>query len=383
MLVELDGLAQRRVLLWLLEHGHLARAPGIAVPLLHGTDDGSRVDPLVDVQADRGNLEAGVLCLARPDELWVEVRVVLVDLPGQIRIGRRRDQAHGRVVHPASCRHVRTVRWAACHRLTSRPWKDSLSSYVKNWGGQIVAYGIGFPLRAADCRDGRPILADRPRTETSRLATAWPSGLPVSRATSDCLSLPPSSSPNVRHRDFSSSRLSVSSSWSVLTARAPAIASTTASFGLPESPASPNCRRQIGESRPCKSLQYPPSLHHITVRGQFNERGKTRHEDPDPPPHHRWGRDSLLPGRRTSRHYKVPSSGLPGWHARQSFSAVEPGLGATAGSRTSSPQRTVTGKAAGLLAPGMTLVMLEIQVPFLAQGRLSKSLKPESPMRLS
>ena len=64
-------------------------------------DDRPRVDPLVDVERDGRDLEAGALGLAGPDELRVEVRIVRVRLAcAASRVGLRRDQADGRVVDP-------------------------------------------------------------------------------------------------------------------------------------------------------------------------------------------------------------------------------------------------------------------------------------------
>jgi len=54
----------------------------------------------VDVQGDGGHLEGGVLGLAGPLQLRVEVGVVGVGLPARVGVGLRRDQADGRVVEP-------------------------------------------------------------------------------------------------------------------------------------------------------------------------------------------------------------------------------------------------------------------------------------------
>ena len=86
--VELDGLAQRRVLFGLLEQRPLAR---VGVGLAYRLDDAARVDPLVYVQRDGGNLEIvalgllgpAQLRLSRPDQLRVEMRVM------RLRAGER------------------------------------------------------------------------------------------------------------------------------------------------------------------------------------------------------------------------------------------------------------------------------------------------------
>ena len=100
--VELDRLAQPLCALH-LEQGQL-HLPTIHYPLStihfsHRLDDGLGVNALVDVQGDGGRLKGGVLGLARPDQLRVEVWVVGVGLPRprvRIRVGRH--QASGRVV---------------------------------------------------------------------------------------------------------------------------------------------------------------------------------------------------------------------------------------------------------------------------------------------
>ena len=68
----------------------------------HRLDAGARVNALVDVQRDGGRLEGGMLGLARPDQLRVEVRVVGVALLVLVRVGvgLRRHQTGGRVVDP-------------------------------------------------------------------------------------------------------------------------------------------------------------------------------------------------------------------------------------------------------------------------------------------
>jgi hypothetical protein len=72
VLVEVERLAERRVLLRPSKERHLLYA-GISIAFAHRVEDGLRVDPLVDVQRDGRHLEAGVLGLAGPDQLRVEI----------------------------------------------------------------------------------------------------------------------------------------------------------------------------------------------------------------------------------------------------------------------------------------------------------------------
>ena len=96
VLVELDGLADRRVFLRLGKQGSL-RCLSVAFP--HRLHDGARVNALVNVQGDGRHLERGVLGLPGPDELRIEVRVVGVGLLARVLVGLRRHQANRRVVH--------------------------------------------------------------------------------------------------------------------------------------------------------------------------------------------------------------------------------------------------------------------------------------------
>jgi len=73
VLVELDGLAKRRVLFRSLEQRELRMVP---VALLHRVDDGARVDALVNMQRDGRDIERGMFGLRCPDKLRVKVRIV-------------------------------------------------------------------------------------------------------------------------------------------------------------------------------------------------------------------------------------------------------------------------------------------------------------------
>ena len=97
VMVELDGAADRRVLLRQLEQAAL-HGSAVAVTLARGLDDGAGVYALMHMQRHRGHLEGGVLGLPRPLQLRVEVRVVGVGLPSRVPVGLRRDEADGRVV---------------------------------------------------------------------------------------------------------------------------------------------------------------------------------------------------------------------------------------------------------------------------------------------
>jgi hypothetical protein len=99
VLVEVDGLAKGRVLLGHLEERALDRR-GCPVATAHCLDNGLRVDPLVDVQGDRRDLERGVLGLAGPGQRGVEVRIVGIAMPGSVPISGFGDQPDGRIVLP-------------------------------------------------------------------------------------------------------------------------------------------------------------------------------------------------------------------------------------------------------------------------------------------
>ncbi len=95
VLVELDGVAQRLGALDVEQRG-LRR---VAIALLHGFDDRARVNAFVHVQAYRRHLERGVLRLARPHKLGIEMRVILVGpLLSGVWVCFRGDKAYGRVV---------------------------------------------------------------------------------------------------------------------------------------------------------------------------------------------------------------------------------------------------------------------------------------------
>ena len=99
VLVEVDGLAQGRVLLGRLEERALDRGRR-AVPPAHGLHDGLGIDALVDVQRDGGHLERGVLGLAGPGQRRIEVRVVGVSRLRYVPVGSLGDQPDRRVIPP-------------------------------------------------------------------------------------------------------------------------------------------------------------------------------------------------------------------------------------------------------------------------------------------
>ena len=70
VLVELDGIADRRVLLRYLKQAAL-HGSAIAVALAGGLDDGAGIDALVDMERHRRHLEGGVLRLASPLQLRI------------------------------------------------------------------------------------------------------------------------------------------------------------------------------------------------------------------------------------------------------------------------------------------------------------------------
>jgi hypothetical protein len=87
VLVELNGLAQGWIFLGLVEQPALLCA-AVAIVLADGLDDGARVNALVDVQRDGRYLKGGVLRLARPLQLRVQVRIIGVGfLRPRVRIG--------------------------------------------------------------------------------------------------------------------------------------------------------------------------------------------------------------------------------------------------------------------------------------------------------
>src|ERR1700675_1236076 len=70
----------RRVFFASFEEVTLRGLERCAVTLADSFDDGTRVDAFVDMQRNGGHFEGGVFFFASPDELWIEVRIVLVDL---------------------------------------------------------------------------------------------------------------------------------------------------------------------------------------------------------------------------------------------------------------------------------------------------------------
>ena len=149
--VEVDGLPDRRVLLRGVEQGALeALAPGLrAVALPHRLHDGARVDALVDVQGDGGDLERRVFGLARPGELRVDVGIVGPGLAARVPVGLRRDQADGRVVHALLAR-VRVVLDVAltllrCFRHDPAPIPPPSAPLPK--GGRAASPSVGYAAR--------------------------------------------------------------------------------------------------------------------------------------------------------------------------------------------------------------------------------------------
>jgi hypothetical protein len=49
----------------------------VAIPAADGFDDGARLDAFVDVERDGEDFEGGMLFFAGPDELGIEMRVVV------------------------------------------------------------------------------------------------------------------------------------------------------------------------------------------------------------------------------------------------------------------------------------------------------------------
>ena len=94
--VKLDGLAQRRVFRRRGEQGHLRLR---TVLLAHRFDDRARVNALVHVQRHGRHLERGVLRLAGPRKLRVQMWIVRIGPAARVAVGLRRHQADGRVVH--------------------------------------------------------------------------------------------------------------------------------------------------------------------------------------------------------------------------------------------------------------------------------------------
>lgn len=97
MLLELDGLAQGRVL---LGQGKQRQLRGVvAVSSAYGLDDRARVDALVDMQGYCRQLKGCSLSLARPNELRVEMEIEGITPSAALLVGFRRHKADGRVVH--------------------------------------------------------------------------------------------------------------------------------------------------------------------------------------------------------------------------------------------------------------------------------------------
>jgi len=94
MLVELHCRPHGRILVRELEE----RCLDLAAALSDRLDDGLGIYALMDMQGDRGDIERGVLGFPGPDELRIEMRVVLVCLGFAVYISGGSDQANGRVI---------------------------------------------------------------------------------------------------------------------------------------------------------------------------------------------------------------------------------------------------------------------------------------------
>jgi len=79
--VEIDGFAEGRIFFAGLEEIALDGA-AIAIAAADGFDNGARVDPFVDVEGDGGDFEGGVLFFSGPNELGIEMRIVIELLAG-------------------------------------------------------------------------------------------------------------------------------------------------------------------------------------------------------------------------------------------------------------------------------------------------------------
>lgn len=95
MLIKVDGASYRRILIRKLEEGDL---PGALALLLHRLDNSLGIYPLMDMEGDDGDLKGCALCLPCPNELRIEVRVVLIGLHAAIFVCLGGYQAHGRVI---------------------------------------------------------------------------------------------------------------------------------------------------------------------------------------------------------------------------------------------------------------------------------------------
>jgi len=88
--IEIDGFAEGRIFFAGLEEIALDGS-AVAIAAADGFDDGARVDAFVDVEGDGGDFEGGVFFLSGPDELGIEMRVVIKLLAGA-------DRGDGRMV---------------------------------------------------------------------------------------------------------------------------------------------------------------------------------------------------------------------------------------------------------------------------------------------
>ncbi len=214
---------------------------------------------------------------------WFEVRVVLIDLPGQIGIGRGRDQTHGRVVRSGLVGvFVLLDGPLVVARLLGHGTTPSLPAW-RLGSGHVVACGIRFPFRAANRQyrlmirtdlslDGSLRPGDRLAAGTARQTGDQRLFVPAAivqpeRAAQGLKFVPAERFEQVR-------RLDRPCAGNRLNHRV---------FRLARKAGKPDLRRQPGESRPRKCLQYPPPLHHVIVRGWFSKSGKTRHKDTDLP----------------------------------------------------------------------------------------------------
>ena len=160
--VELHRLPQRRVLDRELKERGL---PVVAVAALRRPDDRPRVDPFVDMEGDRRDLERRMLGLPRPHELRVEVRVVGVGLCVVPGFGLRTHETCRRVIQPADPHMVVLLNvfrvgflLSPGHRIACVILVLNQLRVVELFSGYIGRFPETSDLR---CSDGRKICADR------------------------------------------------------------------------------------------------------------------------------------------------------------------------------------------------------------------------------